>query len=256
MAAPVILRPQSVLEYLQHQSWEFQPYATNSPTYWNASPLPTGLVFDTATGQISGAATFPGVYEFALVAGNGDGASTPEVFTAGIEATTALPSIDAVDLSVDLATGEVSAETPALRGVTRLVAGAPVDVKPLFWLKRGDVRMLHVRFLKGGIVADIDLATLKLTLKAYEPETALVASTTFIRCDTGANTFYRMAVTVAGNALNGALGNAEDDFDTAFAAVAELEWTQENILEPTYGPEELRSSSLNFDVGVARDLTA
>jgi hypothetical protein len=236
MAAPVIIRTQSVLEYLQHQSWEFQAYATNSPTFWNVSPLPSGIGFNPATGRIAGAATKPGVTELGLLAGNADGISP-------IEATTALPPIDAVDLIVDLGTGEVSANPAAVRKLKRGQGDAAVDVTPLFWMKRGDIRFLHVA-----------LASLKLALKAIEPENVLVTSSGFIRCDTGANTFYRMAVTVTGDSLSGELGNNETDFTAEIPAIAELEWKWANELVPTFGPAQMISSSLNFDVGVARDL--
>ena len=42
MAAPVINTTQSVLGYLQWQTFAFQPWASNSPTFWNASPLAAG----------------------------------------------------------------------------------------------------------------------------------------------------------------------------------------------------------------------
>lgn len=255
MSAPVIIVTQSVLEFLQHQSWEFQPYATNTPTFWNCSPLPPGMAFNPLTGLISGAATKPGVYEFGLLAGNAAGISSIVTFTCGIEATSSLPAIDAVDVSIDLATSIATVNQAATRTVSRGLGKNAKDVTPLFWLKRGDVRLIHVRFYKAGVVADIALETLKLSLKAYEPESSVVASSSFIRCDTGENTFYRMAVTVASAGLSGELGNQESDFASQIAALGEFEWTWTNTLTPTFGPATLRSSSFNFDVGIARDLT-
>ena len=68
MSVPVINPTQSVLGYLQHQRFEFQPFATNSPTWWLASALPEGVSLDPETGLISGAANWPGVYVFSLQA--------------------------------------------------------------------------------------------------------------------------------------------------------------------------------------------
>lgn len=65
---PVVNPLQSVLGYLQHQKFEFQPYATNNPTWWTCSALPQGISMDPTTGLISGAATWPGVYVFSVQA--------------------------------------------------------------------------------------------------------------------------------------------------------------------------------------------
>ena len=254
MAAPVIISEQSVLEYLQWQNFEFQPYATNSPTSWNSSPLPPGLDFDAGTGLISGAATAPGVYDIALTAINEDGASTPLTFTVGIEATSALPPVDSVDLTVDLGTGEVSAGYPATRKITRGAGPEKKEVTPLFWLKYGDSRLLHIRFSKGGVIWSGALESLKLTMKAVEPETVLVTTSTMDRGDTGGNTFYRLAVVVTGTGLKSELSDSNDDGD-GIAAIGELEWTWANSLIPVVGPETLRTTTLNFFVGLAPELT-
>ena len=74
MAIPSISPIQSVLGYLQHEHFEFQPFATNSPTWWTVSALPAGISLDPETGLISGAATWPGVYVFSLQA-----TATPKV---------------------------------------------------------------------------------------------------------------------------------------------------------------------------------
>src|SRR5438067_10278852 len=97
MAAPVILRIQSVLEYLQWQEFEFLPYAINTPTFWNVSALPPGLAFNPATGRISGAATKPGVWVCGIVAGNAGGLSAIETFTIGVAASTYSAPVDALD---------------------------------------------------------------------------------------------------------------------------------------------------------------
>lgn len=255
MAAPVINSRQSVLEYLQWQNFEFQPYATNNPTFWTCTPLPPGMVFYPSTGLISGASTVPGVYDFALTAVNADGASTPVTFCMGIEATSALPPVDAVDLTVDLGTGEVTTPYAATRKVFRGFGEGKKEVTPLFWFKYGDSRLLHIRYTKGGIVWDGELETLKLSLKNIQEESVLAAASSFVRGDRGINTFYRMAATITGTALKGEIEGVDDD-GSGIAALCELEWTWENSLLPLVGPSTLRTTSLNFLVGVAPDLTA
>jgi len=255
MAAPVIVSEQSVLEVLQWSAFSFIPYATNSPTRWNCSPLPEGWDFDTSTGKVSTeSAVVPGVCDFALTAINEDGASTPLTFTLGIEATAAIQPTDAVDLTVDLGTGEVSSPFPSPRQVSRGDGAAKRSVSVLAWLKYGDVRLFHVRFLKNGIVWDGDLASLAMTLKNYEDESVLVTTSTFARAATGSGTFYRLAVTVTGSGLKGEIEGLDDD-GSGIAAIAELEWTWSNVLTPTVGPETLRTSTPNFFLGLAPELT-
>jgi hypothetical protein len=169
----------------------------------------------------------------------------------GIEATSALPPVDAVDLTVDLGTGEVTAGHPSPRKVMR----GGKEVSPLFWLKYGDSRLLHVRFTKGGVVWDGELSTFKSSLKNIEDESLLVTASSFARGDRGINTFYRMAVIVTGSALKGEVSGVDDD-GTGIAAICELEWTWANSLLPLVGPVMLRTTSQTFLVGVAPELTA
>lgn len=60
--------------------------ATNTPTSWAATGLPSGMEID-STGLISGTATAAGVYLIKVTATNGDGSSTPLDIAMGIEDT-------------------------------------------------------------------------------------------------------------------------------------------------------------------------
>ena len=257
MAAPVILRIQSVLEYLQWQEFEFLPYAMNTPTFWNVSGLPPGLVFNPANGRISGAATKPGVWVCGIIAGNADGLSAVEVFTIGVEASTYSQPVDAIDATIELGSGAVTI-TPAASIDASINVDAstakPTDLKPLLWLKRGDTKIFHLRFVKGGVIADIDLTSLKLGFKAFEPEQVIVQSLGFARVATGAETMYRLAIAVTSSALDSELSNTESDVATHVIGLAEFEWKWTNELVPPVAPNLVRSSSLNFAAAIARDL--
>lgn len=257
MAAPVILKIQSVLEYLQWQEFEFLPYAMNTPTFWNVSALPPGLTFNVATGRITGAATKPGVWVCGIVAGNAAGLSAIEIFTIGVEASTYSAPVDALDATIELGTGAVtiapSAVTDASVNVDASTA-KPADLKPLLWLKRGDTKVFHVRFVKGGVIADIDLTALKLGFKAFEPELVIVQSLGFGRVAKGAETMYRLAINVASVAVDSELGSVETDVATHVIGLAEFEWKWTNNLVPRVAPNLVRSSSLNFAAAIARDL--
>src|SRR5207302_11350065 len=85
MAAPVINTTTSVLGYKQYEEWEYQPWASNTPTSWSSSTLPPGLAINGSTGLISGAATLAGVFIVGIIATNADGDSAPVNLTIGIE---------------------------------------------------------------------------------------------------------------------------------------------------------------------------
>lgn len=250
MAAPEIQTIQSVLGYLQWQEFEFQPYAINTPTYWVTTPLPTGVSFDTATGTISGPATVPGVTVFALRAGNVDGLSEPVQFVLGIEAAGNVAPANLVELDFDLVTKQVSVggeTSPAPTTSTK-------DLKPLFWVKAGDDLILNVRLLKNGIPVDVDATQFRLSIKQYEPETVLKESTDWAQDGEGSNKFFRVYMQVESDLLRAALSDYEGDTETWFPALAEIEVVHDNTSIPVVGPSQLRTSSLNFVIGIPRDI--
>ena len=248
MAAPVIGTTQSVLGYLQWQTFAFQPYATNSPTFWNSSALPSGLTLQTATGRISGAATVPGVYVVALRAGNADGVSDPVIFTFGIEPSGNVRPSGVIEIYIDLLTRLVSLNSQNFGDANTK------DKGPLFWTKRGDDLVFHVTFLKGGVVADLDLSAFKFALKELEPENLLVGAHDWRKLGEGEQTAYRLHVKLDSPDLDSALSNYEGDAGTMFNALGEFEWLEINRHNPQVGPPFLRTTTRTFLVEVARDL--
>jgi hypothetical protein len=248
MAAPVIDTTQSVLGYLQWQTFAFQPYATNSPTFWNSSPLPPGLTLHVPTGRISGAATVPGVFVVALRAGNADGVSDPVIFTFGIEPSSNVQPSGVLEIYIDLLTRLVSLNSQNFGDASGK------DKGPLFWTKRGDDLVFHITFLKGGVVADLDLAALKFALKELEPENLLVTAHDWRKVGEGEQTGYRLHVKLDSPELDSALTNYEEDAGTLFNALGEFEWLELNPYNPQVGPPFLRTTTRTFLVEVARDL--
>ena len=250
---PVISPLQSVLGYLQWQAFEFQIAATQSPTHWYCTPIAPGLLFDDITGTILGAATMPGVYVFAVQAENALGISDPVTFVMGIEASGFVQPSNIIELVIDVTTKVVS-----LASASGTSANASSDGKlsALFWVKAGDDLLLNIRFLKGGVPADLDVTGIKFALKELEPENVLVASNAWTPVGAGVEASFRMFVHVDSDELRGALTNYENDQATQFLALGEFEWIERNSYQPKVGPNVLRSSTRTFGVMLPRDLIA
>jgi hypothetical protein len=84
---PVITPSNSSAAVSLHTAFEYLIVASGSPTSYNASPLPAGLVIDTANGAISGIPTTSGTTVVTLSATNADGTDTA-VLTLTVNAST------------------------------------------------------------------------------------------------------------------------------------------------------------------------
>lgn len=218
---PVITVTQSVLGYLQNQFFSFQPYATNEPTTWTASALPSGVGINTVTGLIGGAANFPGVYEFELIANNAFGPSEPQKFVIGIEESV-LSSESEIELSLDVESGIVTTGTDAAK------ISSEDGKTPLFDSKNDDDLVLLVQFKKRGLILDMDLVELRAFFKEFDPDSAIVIGDKWFKVNTGSLSYYKIYVPMKGSGLQGALSDNEDDNGTFFNALASIEWKTNN----------------------------
>lgn len=246
---PVILTTQSVLGFLQGQEWAFQPYATNSPTGWTSSPLPSGLTLDGTTGELSGAVSAPGVYVIGLTASNGDGASTPVLFTVGIEASAISPGAD-IDAEWDIVSGVVQLQ----KAVPPEGVGNTAGQSYLFAAKYLSDVILNLRITKAGATLDLgDPSELKWTLSEVAGDGFVVESDGFAKTGDGSNSRYRVHMKLLADLLFAALSN----YDPAkgFAAQGELELVYNNPDAETFGEETLRVGSGTFLVQLAPNLT-
>lgn len=75
-AGPVPTVTSDTITAQQNGNFRYSIAATNSPTSYTASGLPSGLTLNTSTGVISGAATSSGTFPVALIATNSYGAGT------------------------------------------------------------------------------------------------------------------------------------------------------------------------------------
>jgi hypothetical protein len=242
MAIPVISTTTSVLGYRKGQYFEYQMQATNTPTSWTASGLPSGMSISNA-GRVSGAATAAGVYLVKVIATNGDGPSAPLEVAMGIEDTNFNDGIG-IEVNIDLRSGAVS-----VPGITPADAGSAV-----MFLKHGDKVFLDVGFLKGEELQTMAMASIVMNIREFDGETALVQSNGGIEIiGTSDRPRYRILVDLATPELLNALGNYQGDYQTTFDAIAEIEW-RVDYLEPGALADEVIRSSKTFRIALDRDL--
>ncbi len=74
-------------------AFTYQVTASNTPTSFNATGLPAGLVIDSTLGAVSGTPTAPGTYHVALSANNSAGTGTVSDFVVTIAAAASAPSV-------------------------------------------------------------------------------------------------------------------------------------------------------------------
>ena len=239
MPAPVINPTTSVLDYRQHEYWTFRPFATGEPDNWSIDPMaPPGMVFDTATGSITGACLVAGIYVFAVRAsktvGDAIAISDPLVLTVGIEASASDPRSLAVDVRIDLLFREVT------------LWGSVATQIPV---KRGDDLIFNVRFVKGGVVTGIPLEKLSWSLKKTPDGDVLAASDEWKQLTFGAEATYAIHAKLDSAALSDELEASENQ---QFLGYGEFEWLQTNP-DPNIGPDPLRGSSQSHRVLAVKD---
>lgn len=244
MAIPVISTTTSVLGYRKGQYFEYQMAATNSPTAWVATGLPTGMTIN-SSGKISGAATYAGVYLVRVIASNADGPSAALEIAIGIEDTNFNDGIG-IEVNIDLRSGAVF-----VPGVTP--TGQEENPATLF-LKYGDKVFLDIGFLKGEELQAMAIGLITLNIREYDGETILIQSNGAVEIiGTTDRPRYRILVDLDVEALANALGNYQGDYQTTFKAIAEIEW-RVDYLEPGGLSDEVIRSSKTFRIAIDKDL--
>lgn len=263
MAAPVINPAQSIPGFLQYQTFSFQPAATNTPTSWTCTTLPSGLTFTSGTGKIAGSVAVPGVYDFILTASNADGASQPVGFCFAIEASGGSAGTD-LDLEYDLGTRQVS-----LPGATPVAAiGSPeatgaASLVPLFRARLLDEMIASVRLTKNGVTVEPATVT-ALTFGATDEsgDAVLVTSGTIHKSGTGDAARYRVPISFTTDAVKGDVGNslvkATDGtlVKERLLALCDLKLVFTNPDSGTVGPASIRIGSDTFVVELSRNIAA
>jgi hypothetical protein len=244
MAIPVISNTTSVLGYRKGQYFEYQMQATNTPTSWTGNGLPSGMAIS-STGLVSGAATAAGVYLVRVIATNGDGPSAPLELAMGIEDTNFNDGIG-IEVNIDLRSGAVS--------VPGITPSGSNGSQAVMFLKYGDKVFLDIGFLKGEELQTMAMASIVMNVREFDGETALVQSNGGLEIiGTSDRPRYRILVDLDTPELLNALGNYQNDYQTTFDAIAEIEW-RVDYLEPGALSDEVIRSSKTFRIAIDRDL--
>ena len=246
MAIPIIDTTTSILGYRQGEAWYYQPATTNTPapSNWAWSGLPPGVTADSATGQIRGPATAPGVFLSRLVATNASGPSDPAIIPIGIFERSWMDD-GAVPINIDVRTGRVYPH-----GRDSWQAGDPV-----LFCKSGDHLIVDIGFTADGgkSLMPIGPSVITFGLKEFDPEGLLAIS------DGGFETIgewdwtrYRVLCQLEASKLESALSNYEDDAGTAFSALCEIQWLQP--LSFAGAVRQIVRSSQTFSLRLAREM--
>lgn len=229
MAIPSIDARTSTLSIREGGAFTFSPAATGSPTSWAASGLPSGLSINTSTGEITGTVTATsGIYHVTLSATNIDGTDEIILVIPVFVASTSIEDDITIEINFDLITGKV-----IVVGMGEADFSPPTVTKreeglrrAAMLIKEGDRFPVSVGFTRDGILQDLDIETLRLKCKEFEPDASVgLFEGSFTKVGAGRLTRYTTVMNVKENLLAGILSNYEEDFGTYFDALAEIEFS-------------------------------
>ena len=229
--------------------------------------LSAGMICRLPTGKISGAASVNGVFVCGLTATNADGTSSPLVLTIGIEAASAALTSSGYEVKINVVTREIEFLSPsagASQTVSRTVTDSNStttttgtqsvgDAAPNLFAKEGDSFLLWASFQKDGQNLDLDIQSLAMALKEFNPDRQLVLGSTWKKFGSGTGAYYGIYVAISGNALKAALNNYQSDGGTAFDGLADIRWTEANPDTGSgFGPANFQFTTRDFKITVAR----
>jgi hypothetical protein len=215
---------------------------------WSADGLPEGIGINPASGLISGAPTVPGVYNVNLRARNADGQSADHIIVIGVEPNRYLQDAS-IEIDINLRDGRVR-----LAGPPAVSSGSQSnEPQPILHVKSGDKFVLSVGFMKDETLVELPLDQIRFGLKEFEPERLhLVNDGSFTQVGQFEDARYQIVAEFDDAALDSILSGYEDDVDTFFDAVAEIEFV--TLYEHFGELREMRRTTRSFLVRVHREM--
>lgn len=158
MPAPTISNLTGIFLLGVGESLNYTPFASESPTSWACSGLPSGISINTTTGVISGAPVAAGISTCSLTATNGTGTSLALAFIINVVAAP-LADEGLVEINYDIQTGQIT--------------NPSISSGPQLYAKNGDVIPIALALVRAGIMRTASITNVKATLRDdYDSEIA------------------------------------------------------------------------------------
>ncbi len=216
---------------------------------WSAHGLPPGIVVNPVSGLISGTPEIAGVYNVTLRARNSDGQSNDHIITMGVEPTPWLQDAS-IEIDVNLRDGRVRLSQVSEQ---QSDSSAQEESQPILHVKFGDRLVLSLGFMKDETLVELPLEQIRFGLKEFEPERLhLLNDGSYLQVGEFEEARYQILAEFTGTALASILSGYEEDVDTYFDAVAEIEFV--TLYEAGGQIHDLRRTTRSFIVRIHRDL--
>lgn len=227
MPIPVVTQPPSPRIIAAGAAFSLTLSATNTPTSWAATGLPSGLSISSG-GVISGTpvATATTTSTVSITATNGSGDSAAVLLTLTVMATPPGFSGDPFDLILDYEVGVDNA-------VSIPGKEAPAEGGALFSMPQGTNRTLLIGVKHYGVLQDLNPSsedlTIRLAFKQFEPEAVIDVTTGTVEKIAGVSDDqqrYRIPVRIDSAKWSSPLSEFESDDGTSINALCELQITR------------------------------
>lgn len=221
------------------------PFATETPTSWSVTGLPTGLSLTSGTGKISGTPTVAGVSTVSLKATNASGDSAPMVFPIKVLDAPAANDDGLVLLNFDLQTGLVS--NPAL-----------ASAAPQAYAKNSDKIAIALGIVNDGVLRRLTITNVEITLRdTYDsPICTLFDDAPEAPLNDAAPRYRVLCDLTAAEILN-TLGEHDGDSSaggTDYELAAKCEITLTHSIDDIAGTTSIERTSVTFPFHLAKRL--
>lgn len=206
--------------------------ATNTPTGWSASGLPSGLSIN-SSGVISGTITAdPNLYGYTLTATNADGSDEMSgYFVVADQSSLVGDDQLSLELEIEVTTKKVRVLSlpdgidfgpPSFSGEME-DGDTQKSLRAVLAAKRSERIPVSIVYVRNGKRQDYDISTISCVAKEIEPELEFELFTGGItKTGTGESARYRTVMYLDPDDWDGIFSNNEENLGTAINALAEI----------------------------------